>query len=33
MDQQDPKTWHARGENPNNTIEDLQLTVWCVSRS
>jgi hypothetical protein len=33
MDQQDPKTWHARGENPNNTTEDLQFTVWCVSRS
>jgi hypothetical protein len=33
MDQTDPTTWHARGENLNNTTEDLQLTVWCVSRS
>jgi hypothetical protein len=33
MDQTDPKTWHARGENPNDLKADLQLTVWCVSRS
>jgi hypothetical protein len=32
MDQIDPKTWHARGENPNNETSDLHLTVWCVSR-
>ena len=33
MDQGDPKTWHAWGENPNNETEDLRLTIWCVSRS
>ncbi len=33
MDQDDPRTWHARGENPNNETADLQLTVWCVARS
>ncbi|MGH3306625.1 MAG: hypothetical protein ACRDOX_02965 [Nocardioides sp.] len=33
MDQSDPKTWHAQGENPNSQDEDLRLTVWCVARS
>lgn len=31
MDQNDPKTWVARGANPNDQNEDLQLTVWCVA--
>jgi hypothetical protein len=33
MDQTDPKTWHARGENLSSQNGDLQLTVWCVARS